>query len=210
VQQENRDKAEVLLNPESPREDRLRALGERLEIPLTDIKRLTGSVQLFEFVLGDNVAQMQVRDLMNQTSFRSLIFASCGRIAAKVKPRESPTWDETAMLMYALAEEVDTGDEAEHLGETRGWIRAYCESNPPEELESATVEYSHLPFIWEGQVWLNMNYFLDWLRMKRMMAGTPTYVRQQIKTLGAKQKTFGVVAGDKRTTASFWGVPQEA
>jgi len=115
---------------EEQRQASLQGLGERLGLPITDIRVTKSDDSIFEFFLGeDDSVMVTAGDLIEQRLFRKR-FASAGLLAPKriTEPKGGGAWDEVFRQMVRLAILQDVGQGSSTLGELREFLNDYVET----------------------------------------------------------------------------------
>ena len=126
---ESKSKATSDLPWEEQRQAALQGLGERLGLPLTDIRITKSDESVFEFFLGEaDSVVVPAKVLGHQHLFKDR-FLEAGLIVPKKlkEPKEGGVWDEVVRQMIRLAVLQDVGQESSALGELREFINAYVE-----------------------------------------------------------------------------------
>ena len=119
------------LSWEEQRQAGLQGLGERLNLPITDIRITKSDDSIFEFFLGeaDSVVMTAVQ-LCEQRLFKSRFVAAGLIVPKKVKePKDGGAWDEVVRQMIRLAVLQDVGQESSVLGELREFINSQVENH---------------------------------------------------------------------------------
>ena len=115
---------------EEQRQAGLQGLGERLGLPITDIRVTKSDDSIFEFFMdeADSVV-ITAADLIEQRLFRKR-FAAAGLLAPKriIEPKGCGAWDEVFRQMVRLAILQDVGQESSTIGELREFLNTYVES----------------------------------------------------------------------------------
>jgi hypothetical protein len=118
------------LSGEEQRQAALEGLGERLGLPITDIRITKGEESIFEFMMGEADSVMVTGDqLANQRSFKKR-FINAGLIVPQriPEPRGGGAWDAVVRQIIRLAILQDVGAESTALGELREFIDDFVET----------------------------------------------------------------------------------
>jgi hypothetical protein len=115
---------------EEQRQAALQGLGERLGLPISDIRVTKSDDSVFEFFLGEaDSVVITAAQLCEQRLFKSRFVSAGLLVPKKVKePKEGGAWDEVVRQMIRLAILQDVGQESTALGELREFLNAYVES----------------------------------------------------------------------------------
>ena len=114
---------------EEQRQAGLQGVGERLGLPLTDIKITKSDESVVEFFMGEaDSVVMTMAQLCEQRLFKSRFVSAGLLVPKKVKePKEGGAWDEVVRQIIRLAIVQDVGEESTALGELREFLNAYIE-----------------------------------------------------------------------------------
>ena len=115
---------------EEQRQAALQGLGERLGLPISDIRVTKSDESVFEFFLGEaDSVVITAAQLCEQRLFKSRFLSAALLVPKKIKePKEGGAWDEVVRQMVRLAILQDVGQESTALGELREFLNAYVES----------------------------------------------------------------------------------
>jgi hypothetical protein len=118
------------LSWEEQRQAALQGLGERLGLPITDIRVTKSDDSVLEFALGeDDSVMITAADLIEQRLFIKR-FAQAGLLVPKkiAEPKGGGAWHEVVRQMFRLSIQQDVGQESTQLGELREFLNTYVES----------------------------------------------------------------------------------
>jgi hypothetical protein len=127
---ESESKATSDLPWEEQRQAALQGLGERLGLPLTDIRITKSDESVFEFFLGEADSVVVTGDqLAEQRLFKKRFINAGLLVPKKVKePKEGGAWDEVVRQIIRLAILQDVGQESSAIGELREFLNVRVES----------------------------------------------------------------------------------
>lgn len=196
------------------REQRVDQIGHALNIPLTNIQRVTGSEPIYRFTLKtasgegeERAVEIAATQLIQQGSFRGKIFALTDVPPRRIGPKEHPGWDDYVALIAQAAEEIDAGDDATVTGELFGLIEDFLGANRPVVIEDgALVEHPNHPFIRGGKVWFKANVLLRYASLNLNLKMTKQVLTQRLVVVGADRATIAVKKGKGKTTGSYYGI----
>lgn len=118
------------LSWDEQRQAALQGLGERLGLPITDIRITKSDESVFEFFLGEaDSVVITAAQLCEQRLFKSR-FVSAGLLVPKKvrEPKEGGAWDEVVRQMIRLAILQDVGQESSAIGELRELLNSFVEN----------------------------------------------------------------------------------
>ena len=123
------------LSSEEQRQAGIQGLGERLGLPLTDIKVTKSDDSIFEFFLEEAESVIvTAAQLCQQRLFKSRFVAAGLIVPKKVKESKGGAggggggeWDEVVRQMIGLATYRDVGRESSTLGELREFLNTFVE-----------------------------------------------------------------------------------
>ena len=113
---------EDIIDPNLPWEEQrqaaLQGLGERLGLPLTDIRITKSDESVFEFFLGEADSVVIPAKLLGHQHLFKDRFLEAGLIVPKKlkEPKEGGVWDEVVRQMISLAVLQDVGQESSAMG----------------------------------------------------------------------------------------------
>jgi hypothetical protein len=115
---------------EEQRQAMLEGLGERLGLPLTDVRITKGEESIFEFFMGEADSVIVTGDqLADQRSFKKRFINAGLLVPQKIpEPQGGGAWDAVVRQIIRLAVLQDMGAESSALGELREFINSYIES----------------------------------------------------------------------------------
>lgn len=115
---------------EEQRQAALQGLGERLGLPLTDIRITKSDESVFEFFLGEaDSVVVAGKQLGEQRLFKSRFIEAGLLVPKKVKePKEGGAWDAVVRQMIQLSILQDVGQESSAIGELREFLNVRVES----------------------------------------------------------------------------------
>ena len=121
---------------EEQRQAALQGLGERLGLPLTDIKITKSDESVFEFFLGEADSVVIPAKLLGHQHLFKDRFLEAGLIVPKKlkEPKEGGVWDEVVRQMIRLAVLQDVEPESSALGELREFINLRRRAAPLHQL----------------------------------------------------------------------------
>jgi putative DNA primase/helicase len=201
--------AAIVAGDEATRQERLDAIARRLDVPISNIQVITGINSSYRFWVDGRCCEIAAKEVVQQTRFMGEMFD-----LTRVHPRpfgraERPSWRDFVNLIGAVAEEMSVGDEGSLDGELGALIRAYRHERGENTYERGeVVKYPNVPFTRDGRVWIRVH---DVLRHARA-AEVPMTRRELLKrlrALGAESKTHSIESGKRKSTATFWGIPDE-
>ena len=115
---------------EEQRQAALQGLGERLGLPITDIKVTKSDDSVFEFCLGEADSVVIPAKLLGEQRLFQGRFIEAGLLVPKKikEPKEDGVWDEVVRQMIRLAILQDVGQESSAIGELREFLNVRVES----------------------------------------------------------------------------------
>lgn len=177
-QMNDSDAREVILNALTTALDGVkihRILKYLSESPMYVLETATGTIKL-----GD------VTNLTSQTKFRNRIAELEGKYLCSIKPKN---WDIIANNLLRICEDIEVSEEATDEGQTKGWLRAYLETNKPSQ-EFTTAALSGKPFIKDGSTYITLPHFLRYVVMSQMERGiSQKQLAVRIKEIGSEKLT---------------------
>jgi hypothetical protein len=117
------------LSWEEQRQAALQGLGERLSLPISDIRVTQSDDSVLEFSLGeDDSVMITAADLVEQRLFIKR-FAQAGLLVPKkiAEPKGGGAWHEVVRQIFRLSIQQDVGQESSTLGELREFLNTYIE-----------------------------------------------------------------------------------
>ncbi len=147
-------------------------------------------------MLGD------VSHLIEQTRLRRKIAAATSRIIPTFKARK---WSDIAQVLLDVCQHVDAGDEATDRGLVSGWISSYLGEHPPiDELDVAAE--ARVPYVRDGQTYVFLDAFLEWLRLAKGERQTAKSVAPLIRAVGLEPEVQKFTVDGVTTTRNVWKV----
>lgn len=147
----------------------------------------------------------KIGNITSQKSFRDLTAAATDVLIPKVN---NQTWETQVNALLKACEEIDVGDSAHPVEETKVWLEAYLtERTITEELELAASIRS--PFFEDGAVKFFLDDFRKWVESTSKNLIDAFTMSQRLKLCNAHQETVHLVFAGKRTTRSVWRLPED-
>jgi len=115
---------------EEQRHFSLQGLGERLELPISDIRVTKSDESMFEIFLGDDGSvTISAADLIDQRLCKKR-FASAGLLVPKrvIEPKGGGAWDSVFKQIVRLSILQDVGEESTALGQLKEFLNAQIEN----------------------------------------------------------------------------------
>jgi hypothetical protein len=118
------------LSGEEQRQAAMQGLGERLGLPLTNIRGTKSEESVFEFFMGEADSVMVTGDQLAEQRLFKKRFINAGLIVPQKvpEPRGGGAWDGVVRQIIRLAVLQDIGAESTALGELREFINDFIEN----------------------------------------------------------------------------------
>lgn len=202
---------EVLSDTDSARDEAIKALATRWQIPLTNVQVVTGDPACFRFWIGGRCAVIGAPDMVSQTRFLGEMISVAQVYPLPVGNKEKPGWRDYVNTICRIAERIEAGDDATRDGNFSALLVDFLEERGIEDFPEGTLlPYSIGPFRRDGRLWLRLRDLVQFLRVYDSHVKRGEVV-QRLRALGAVAKPHareGRKAGTS-STAHFYGVEEE-
>ncbi len=201
--------AQVIEDNNAPREQVLRALADRWEIPLTRIERVTGDPAIYRFWVGGRVAEIEAPRLVSQSQFLGEILSVANYYPRAVAPKERPTWRDLVNRVAACADTIDGGDDTTRDGALLSVLHDMFDERGVVSLDDVDgIMQTGGIFEADGYVWFSLSELVQKCKLVGM-DGRPTQkgLAQRLRAIGAVDKQWSIRRHDGKYSAKrFWGV----
>lgn len=201
----------TLKDTTTTREERIKALAERWQIPLTNIQVVTGDPAQYRFWIGGRCAEVPATKMITQMAFLGEVYSVSQVHPKPIGSKDSPKWYEICCIIGDIAEVIDAGAEATRDGSLLAMINDFLNNREISDIAELNMrQRASTPFSAEGRIWFRTSDLLNYAKMNENAQFSRRELSQKLKSIGGEVKTFNAQVGrnESNTTISLMGLSE--